>query len=102
MPSKGRERMGASHGLFNHTKKEYALPGMLPVDRAAPTTYSYAALIAHPLTESWRYDHAAIMGDPKDFDCHRRFGSKYEDLSIEPWNEFATMMGWQFMGLGTV
>lgn len=94
--------MGVSYGLFNHTRKEYVLPGMLPVDGADPTTHPYAAFIAYLLMESWRYDHVAIMDDSKDLDRPSALGAEYLDRSRELWNEFVTIMGWQFKGLRTV
>ncbi len=59
----------------------------------------YANFISYLLMESWRYDHVAIMDDSKDFDCHRMFGSRYEDRSVDLWNEFIMIMGWQFKDL---
>ncbi|MCE5261415.1 MAG: hypothetical protein LLG21_05500 [Euryarchaeota archaeon] len=49
--------------------------------------------------ESGRYDHAAIMDDPRDLDRPSALRGEYLDRSIELRNEFVTMMGWQFKGL---
>ena len=94
--------MGVRYGLFNHTKKEYVIPDNLPVDGADPTTHPYAAFISYLLMESWRYDHVAVMDDSKDFDCQRMFGTGYRDRSADLWNEFVTIMGWQFKDLKAV
>jgi len=94
--------MGIRYGAFNHTKKEYVLPEKIPVDGADPSTYPYAPFIAYLLMESWRYDHVVIMDDSKDFDCELMFGSDYNDRSVDLWNEFVKIMGWQFKDLKKV
>jgi len=91
--------MAVSYGPFNRTTKERALSGKLPSNGAAPTIHPYAALIIHLLMESGRYDHAAIMDDPRDLDRPSALRGEYLDRSIELRNEFVTMMGWQFKGL---
>ena len=94
--------MGVRYGLFNPTRKEYVVPEKLSVDAADPTTYPYANFISYLLMESWRYDHVAVMDDSKDFDCQNMFGSEYKDRSVELWNEFIMIMGWQFKDLKRV
>ena len=94
--------MGVRYGLFNHTKKEYAIPEKLPVDGADPTTYPFANFISYLMMESWRYDHVVVMDDSKDFDCQLMFGSQYRDRSKDLWNEFVMIMGWQFKELKQV
>jgi hypothetical protein len=96
------DNMGVRYGLFNHSKKEYVIPDKLPVDGADPTTHPYAAFISYLLMESWRYDHVVAMDDSKDFDCQSMFGTGYRDRSTELWNEFVTIMGWQFKDLGRI
>ncbi len=94
--------MGVRYGLFNHTKKEYVLPESIPVDGADPTIYPYAAFIAYLMMESWRYDHMVLMDDSKDFDCEVMFGNQYKDRSMDLWNEFVMILGWQFKDLKSV
>jgi len=94
--------MGVRYGAFNHSKKEYVVPEKIPVDGADPTTYPYAQFLAYLLMESWRYDHVAVMDDSKDFDCEIMFGNRYKDRSIDLWNEFVMIMGWQFKDLKAV
>jgi hypothetical protein len=94
--------MGVRYGLFDHTKKEYVVPEGIPVDGADPTTHPYAAFIAYLMMEAWRYDHVVVMDDSRDFDCEIMFGSQYRDRSVELWNEFVTIMGWQFKELKKV
>ncbi len=96
------DNMGVRYGLFNHSKKEYVIPDKLPVDWADPTTHPNAAFISYLLMESWRYDHVVAMDDSKDFDCQSMFGTGYRDRSTELWNEFVTIMGWQFKDLGRI
>jgi|WetSurMetagenome_2_1015567.scaffolds.fasta_scaffold237862_2 hypothetical protein len=93
------EEMGVRYGLFNHTKKEFVVPEHIPVDAADPTTHPYAAFIAYLMVEDWRYDHVVLMDDSKDFDCQRMFGSQYKDRSVDLWNCFVTIFGWQFKDL---